>query len=513
MKDYPELADIDPTELKLDRVHLVGIGGAGMSGIAHILLDRGATVSGSDMKDSRSLLALRAAGAKIVTQHEAENLSLSGQLPTCVVTSFAAIPATNPELVAAREQGIPVVRRSDVLAALMQGYKSIAIAGTHGKTSTTSMSVVALQAAGEDPSFAIGGQLTAAGTNAHHSTRSIFVAEADESDASLLTYRPRVGVVTTVEPDHLDYFGSHEAYYQVFDDFVATLQPGGYLIVCLDDDGAAALGERVSRDDITVLGYGSPAAAEKHPTILCAGKVTDITPHSTLTDATVEFALPTEDGAGTENAKAHHLKVYLPGTHMVYNAVAAVLAGAVSGVAIADLVQGINNFRGVRRRFDFHGRVHGGPFDGARVYDDYAHHPTEVRAVLTAARERVDAEGKGNRVLVVFQPHLYSRTQEFAAEFATALSLADQVLVLGIYGAREAPVAGVDSSVIADHITSRVGIVERIDEVPAAVAEVAQAGDLIVTMGAGSVTMVADPILDALSDFPDAEVKGETRES
>lgn len=191
--------------IDLSRVHLIGIGGAGMSGVARILLSRGATVSGSDVKDSRAVLALRFMGAHVAVGHAAENLSIAGEKPTVVVTSFAAIPQDNPELVAARELGIPVIRRSDLLGELMEGSTQVLIAGTHGKTSTTSMAVVAMQAAGMDPSFAIGGQLNKAGTNAHQGTGDAFVAEADESDASLLRYKPNIAVITNIEPDHLDF--------------------------------------------------------------------------------------------------------------------------------------------------------------------------------------------------------------------------------------------------------------------------------------------------------------------
>ena len=225
----------------LSRVHLIGIGGAGMSGVAHILLDRGAVVTGSDVKDSRPVRALRSQGAKVAVGHAPENLELSGQLPTVVVTSFAAIPKDNPELVRAHEENIPVIRRSDLLGELMEGYTQVLLAGTHGKTSTTSMTVVALQAAGMDPSFAIGGQLNRAGTNAHHGGGEVFVAEADESDASLLRYKPDVAVITNIEPDHLDYFGTREAYFEVFDAFADRVTDGGHLVVCLDDDNAAAL--------------------------------------------------------------------------------------------------------------------------------------------------------------------------------------------------------------------------------------------------------------------------------
>ncbi|PZP01049.1 MAG: UDP-N-acetylmuramate--L-alanine ligase, partial [Corynebacterium urealyticum] len=222
----------------LSRVHMVGIGGSGMSGLARILLIRDAVVTGSDVKKSTAVEVLRTMGATIEIGHKAENLELGGEKPTVVVTSFAAIPQDNPELAAARAAGIPVIRRSDLLAELMDGHRQILLAGTHGKTSTTSMAVNALQQAGLDPSFAIGGQLNRAGTNAHSGTGEAFVAEADESDASLLRYSPTVAVITNIEPDHLDFFQTPERYYQVFDDFADRIVEGGYLVVCLEDEHA-----------------------------------------------------------------------------------------------------------------------------------------------------------------------------------------------------------------------------------------------------------------------------------
>src|ERR1035437_8675956 len=229
---------------ELARVHMVGIGGAGMSGVARILLARGGQVSGSDAKESRGVLALRARGAQVRIGHDASALDLLPGGPTVVVTTTAAIPRSNPELVAARERGIPITRRPVVLATLMRGLRDVLIAGTHGKTSTTSMLVVALQQCGFDPSFAIGGELNESGANAHHGTGEVFVAEADESDGSLLEYSPSVVVGTNVDSDHLDYFGTVEAYVAVFDAFIERIEPEGLLIACDDDPGSAALADR-----------------------------------------------------------------------------------------------------------------------------------------------------------------------------------------------------------------------------------------------------------------------------
>lgn len=479
---------------RLQRVHMVGIGGAGMSGIARILLDRGVAVSGSDMKESRVVLALRAAGAVIGVGHRAENLDLAGGAPDAVVTSFAAIPQDNPELVAARERGIPVLRRSDMLALLMADSRAVLISGTHGKTSTTSMAVVGLQAAGLDPSFAIGGQLNRAGTNAHNGTGDVFVAEADESDGSFLTYSPTVAVVTNIEADHLDYYGTEAAYHAVFGEFAGRIRDGGALVACVEDDGAAELAERAAAgelplaDGVRVFGYGAEAALAAHPSVPAGAVVLE---SAALPDGGSRARVRLD---GVPGAPVVELTVHTPGHHMVLNAAASLLAGVLVGADPQSVADGIGDFEGVRRRFEFHGEV-----GGVEVYDDYAHHPTEVRAVLSAARAKVDARG-GGRVIVVFQPHLYSRTVAFAAEFAAALEFADSAVVLDIFGAREDPVEGVDSRIITGKMTTPVVFEPRFSDVPERVAEIVRPGDIVLTVGAGTVTMLADEILHRLGE-------------
>jgi UDP-N-acetylmuramate--alanine ligase len=397
----------------LQRVHMVGIGGAGMSGIARILLARGGQVSGSDAKESRTVLALRARGAQVRIGHDASALDLIPGGPTAVVSTHAAIPKDNPELVAAAERGIPVVLRPAVLASLMSGHQTLLVAGTHGKTSTTSMLVVALQHCGVDPSFAVGGELNEAGTNAHHGSGTVFVAEADESDGSLLQYDPNVVIVTNVEADHLDFFGTTEAYVQVFDDFADRIAPGGVLVVCLDDPGSAALAERVASRGlpIRVIGYGGDDPAG---TVPLAARLLDWEARDVGGVARVQLD-------GEDHPRTMTLSV--PGRHMALNALGALLAAREVGAEVDEIIEGIGGFGGVHRRFQYTGRE-----NGVRVFDDYAHHPTEVRAVLGAARELVRTSG--GRVLVVFQPHLYSRTSAFATEFGEALDLADEVVVL-----------------------------------------------------------------------------------
>ncbi len=476
----------------LARVHMVGIGGAGMSGLARILLARGGRVSGSDGRESRAILDLRARGAQVRVGHDPAALDLIDGGPTVVVTTQAAIPHDNPELVEARRRGIPVLYRPQVLAQLMDGYRTLLITGTHGKTSTTSMAVVALQHCGADPSFAIGGELNESGTNAHHGSGGVFVAEADESDGSLLQYRPDVVVVTNIEADHLDFFGTEAAYVRVFDEFTALIRPGGTLVVCLDDPGAAALGGRcapaLAAAGVAVIGYGAGEYAHLAPGVPIAGRLSRVQPRGTGSSVQTEL-LPPAVPAPIERG----MTVTLPGTHMALNAVGALLGvlAVAPAVQAATVIDGIEGFGGVHRRFEYRGTA-----GQIAVYDDYAHHPTEVRAVLTAAREVVSATG--GRVVAVFQPHLYSRTEEFAAQFAEALSLADEVLVADVYGAREEPRPGVTGRLISDAVTVPAAFVASVSDLPSAVAARARAGDLVLTIGAGDITMQAPPILAAL---------------
>lgn len=456
-----------PVELA-DRVHLIGIGGAGMSGIARILLARGVQVSGSDAKESAAVLALRALGARIEVGHDAAHLPA----PPATVVVSSAIRETNPELAAARASGLPVAHRARALAALAVGRRLAAVTGTAGKTSTTSMLTVALQHCGLDPSFAIGGDLTS-GSGAHEGTGELFVVEADESDASFLAFSPEVAIVTNVEADHLDHYGSAAAYRGAFVAFLDRLMPGGTLVTCADDAGAAELAAVADRRGTRVLRYGRAAGA--------AARLVEFTPDGPGARITLEL-----DGA------THRLRLPVPGEHMALNALAALLAGLALGAPVEGLLGGLAAFDGVRRRFEFRGRA-----AGVAVYDDYAHHPTKVAAQLRAAR---DVAGTG-RVVVAFQPHLYSRTRDFAREFGAALGLADEAVVLDVYGAREDPEPGVSGALVAEHVTlpaQHVHYVPRWADVPAAVAGLARPGDLVITMGAGDVTVLAPEILREL---------------
>jgi UDP-N-acetylmuramate--alanine ligase len=480
----------------LARTHLVGAGGVGMSAIGRILLDRGWQVSGSDAKASRVLTGLDARGAVTMVGQRAENIDLLPGGPTAVVVSSAIHP-DNPEVLEAHARGIPVIRRAEALAALMSGHRSVCIAGTHGKTSTTSMLTVALQHAGLDPSFAIGGELNESGSGAHAGSGDIFVAEADESDGSFLSFAPHGAVITNVEPDHLDHHGTAEAYATVFAEFVGRIAPGGFLVVGIDDVGVRSLLERVSAGGATglprIVSYGHSVDADvriRHtrstrPTRSGGVAGTDAVAGRSAVGVAAEVTVP--GGAVVEIALG------VPGRHMVTNATGALAAGLELGVDPQVLAEGLAGFTGVRRRFEFKGSA-----AGIRIYDDYAHHPTEIAATIAAAR---GVTGTG-RLVVVFQPHLYSRTVAFADSFAAALGAADVAVVLDVYGAREDPLPGVTGQLIADAVprgATRVRYVPSLAQAPAAVARLLRPGDVVITMGAGDVTMLGPELLAVLN--------------
>ncbi|MGH3846619.1 MAG: UDP-N-acetylmuramate--L-alanine ligase, partial [Pseudonocardiaceae bacterium] len=341
---------------QLARTHLIGIGGAGMSGVARIVLARGGAVSGSDAKDSPALPALRALGAKVTVGHAAGNLDQLDADPTVIISTKAVhqTDPDNPELVEGARRGIPVIHRSAALAALMTGYRVACITGTAGKTSTTSMLTVALQHCGADPSFLIGGDLTSCGSGAHHGGGEIFVAEADESDGTFLAYSPDVAVVTNVEADHLDHHGTVEAYAASFDVFVTRLRPGGVLIANADDPGSAALAGRARQCGLRVRCYGRAATGVGDLQLLA------YTPDGARGAATAALIGP--------GGVAHQVRldVALPGEHMAYNGLAALLTGLELGLPLPGLLAGVAGFGGVRRRFEFKGQA-----VGVRVYDDY----------------------------------------------------------------------------------------------------------------------------------------------
>ncbi|MBF6045597.1 UDP-N-acetylmuramate--L-alanine ligase [Streptomyces sp. NRRL B-1677] len=457
----------------MDRPHFIGIGGAGMSGIAKILAQRGAQVAGSDAKESATAEALRALGATVHIGHAAGHLAEDA---TCVVVS-SAIREDNPELAAAAERGIPVVHRSDALARLMDGLRPIAVAGTHGKTTTTSMLAVALDALGLDPSYAIGGDLDAPGSNARHGAGEIFVAEADESDRSFHKYAPEVAIILNVELDHHANYASMDEIYESFETFVGRIRPGGTLVVAADQAGARELTERIAenaaRHDIEVVTYGEAEDADV--------RVLKVTPRGLTSEVTVLL-----------NGKMLTFTVSVPGRHYAHNAVAALAAGIALGIPAHNLASAIGKYTGVKRRLQLKGEA-----AGVQVIDSYAHHPTEMTADLEAIR----GAAAGSRVLVVFQPHLFSRTQELGTEMGRALALADGSVVLDIYPAREDPVPGVTSALIIDAAVAAGADVRAEHDmaaIPDVVAGMARPGDLVLTMGAGDVTDLGPKILARL---------------
>jgi UDP-N-acetylmuramate--alanine ligase len=465
-----------PSWQDLGAVHLVAIGGAGMSAVARLLLARGITVSGSDAADSAVLAALRAAGARVDVGHDPSHLAGAD---TVVVSS--AVREDNPELAAARAAGLRVLHRSQALAALTRGSRTVAVAGANGKTTTTSMLAVALVAARQDPSFASGGEVAQLGTNAALGAGGAFVVEADESDGSFLVYRPDVAVVTNVQPDHLDFYGTREAVASAYAEFARTVPEGGLLVACHDDPGSRALAEDVRADGARVLTYGEDPGA-------------DLRVVSSRAEGLGSRSVLERDGA------RHELDLRVPGPHNVANACAAFLAATAGlGVAADDVIAGLAGFTGARRRFEVRGEV-----AGITVVDDYAHNPAKVAAVVGTAADIVRRAGRG-RVLVVFQPHLFSRTRDFAEEFAAALAPADLVVLLDVYGAREAPVPGVTSDLVAEPLaqlpgTRRVEVGADRDAAVAALVAAARPGDLVLTVGAGDVTALAPRLVEGLTE-------------
>ena len=446
------------------RIHFIGIGGSGMSGLARIALADGITVSGSDAKDSSVLAALSALGATVYNTHDAAHVD-----GVDVVIYSTAISPANPEIVRALERSIPIMTRAKALATLMHGLTSIAIAGTHGKTTTSSMATVAFQACGVDPSFAIGGTLSASGSNAHRGTGKFFIAEADESDGSFIAYHPHAAIVTNIEHDHVDFFATPEDVVKVFADFATTIPNSGFLIYCNDDAGSRTFGESVTHcqkfsygvqgdsdlkiDQIELTAQGSRARA------IWKGRVV----------GTIELAVP--------------------GHHNLLNAAGTLALGLAFDLNPTALLSGLHSFRGAGRRFELKATV-----NGIRIIDDYGHHPTEISVTLDAARRYAD----NGRVLVIFQPHRYSRTQAFLEQFAISLDKADDVTLLEIYAASEQPIPGVSALSIAEkmeHGHFLPNFIEASDRVVA----LANPGDVILTLGAGDVNSLAPIIADGLT--------------
>ncbi len=466
---------VDPVPLgQLGKVHFAAIGGAGMSGIARIMMSAGVTVSGSDSTASPLTEQLSAAGARVSIGHAAANL---GDADTLVVST--AIRPDNPELVEAQRRGLRVLHRAAALASVMLGRQGIAVAGTHGKTTTTSMITTVLLHCGADPSYVIGGILAETGLGAAQGDGDTIVVEADESDGSFLMLAPAAAVVTSVEADHLDNYGTLAAIEAAFAAFAGKIAESGLLLVSADDAGARALTGAV-RPGVTALTYGTSEDASY--------RVTGVRTRGMRTELTIT------GGPGTVLAGAGpvQLEVAVPGRHNALNAAAAFAVTVQLGVSAADAVAGLAAYRGAKRRMELKGEA-----DGVQVIDSYAHHPTELAADLAAAREVV----AGGRVIAVFQPHLFSRTRIFATEFGAALGQADEAVVLDIYAAREDPEPGVTGRLVSDAVPGGAAVfVPDKAAVPGIIAGLAKPGDLVLTMGAGDVTALGPQIVAALAD-------------
>ena len=464
------------------RVHMIGIGGAGMSGIARLLVARGIEVSGSDLKASAGVDDLLGFGAAVSVGHRKEQVTAAGTPDAVVVSS--AIPDRNPELVEARRLGIRVLARAQVLAALMSGSRGVAVAGTHGKTTTTSMIAVILERVGLDPTFVIGGDLNESGSGARHGDGPWFVAEADESDGSFLLLAPEVAVVTNVEVDHVDFYSGAEETRAAFARF---LERARTTVVCGDDPGALDAVRRAGRNS----GPGRSAADGD-----AAGSGDAIT-YGTGPRNAVRVMVDAASGRGVRGTVAVDgrevpVRLRVPGVHNLLNAAAAMLAARAAGVDPEEAAAALRDFAGVRRRFEFRGMGR-----GAEFYDDYAHHPTEVRATLAA----VPSEYR--RVVAVFQPHRYTRTEAMWGALGESLGEADVVVITDVYGAGELPIPGVTGKLLVESLTEsapakRVLYLPKRSDVVQFLTREVRPGDLVLTLGAGDVTTVADEALERI---------------
>lgn len=461
----PDLTMTLPDDL--GALHFVGIGGSGMSGIARLFLEAGYTVTGSDVRESSNVLALRDLGATIAIGHDAANV---GDADTLVVTG--ALWQDNPEYQLALQKGLPVLHRSQALAWLISKKRLVSVAGAHGKTTSTGMIITGLLGLGEDPSFVNGGVIESLGKSSQTGTGELFVVEADESDGSFLLYDTAVALITNVDPDHLDHYGSLEAFQDAFVTFAR--EAGEFVVVSSDDAGAVAVTEKLRAQDAgkKVITFGEAEDA-------------DVRVHSIVTDGPVAFSVR---HAGAD----YSAQLRIPGRHNAINAAGAFAVLTGLGFEPAASLAAIAQFGGTERRFELHGTV-----GGVSVYDDYAHHPTEVAAALSAARTVV---GSG-RIIAVHQPHLYSRTRLFAQEFAETLeTYADETVVLDVYGAREDPEPGVTGALVADRFEHPEHVAFIADWQAAAdhTAEIARDGDFVITLGCGDVYRIVPQLLESL---------------
>ena len=461
---------------RTQRIHFVGIGGSGMSGIAEVMLTMGYEVSGSDLKATDVTERLVRLGGRVFTGHEASNVEGAQ-----VVVISTAVQHDNPEVAAARAAEIPVIARAEMLAELMRMKYGIAVGGSHGKTTTTSMVAAVLARGGLDPTIVVGGRLHSLGTNARLGHGTFLVAEADESDGSFLRLSPAVTVVTNIDREHLDHYKDLEEIQQAFIYFANRVPFYGVAIVCTDDAGVRGVLSRLTKRHVR---YGTTADAE-----IRAERIE-------LHPAGSRFRVH------AFGAELGLVELQVPGRHNVLNALAAIGVGLEIDIGFTHIAESLAGFRGVARRFELRGEV-----NGVQVYDDYGHHPTEIAATLAAAKPR------GGRVLVIFQPHRYSRTAALTREFGNAFGDATRVWVLDIYAASEAALPGVTSeSIIAAARASGASHVEYAPDPQAAIAAIAndaRSGDIVFTLGAGDVWKLGDSVLEALRTR--AAVGGGTR--
>lgn len=454
---------------ELGRVHFVGIGGAGLSAIARIMAARGVPVTGSDDNDTPFLGPLRELG---VTCHLGYDAAHLGEADTVVVTTAAR--EDNPEVLEAQRRGLRLYPRSAGLAAVMAGRRVLAVAGTHGKTTTTSLLTVALTEAGAEPSYAVGGVLSATGRNSDVGASDLFVAEADESDGAFLVYDTHAAIVLNVEADHLDIWGTEEAYAAAFDEFADGIDPSGFLVCCVDDPGAARVAERQREAGSRVITVGLGEGAE----LRAVGLRT--------------IGTGTEFDVLRDGERLCGVALQIPGRHYVVDALAALAMGLELGLDVAALAAGLGSFTGTRRRMELIGEA-----GGVRVFDSYAHHPSEIRGDLEAAR----ALAGDGRVVVCFQPHLVSRTRRLGAEMAEALGAADEVVVMDVYLAREDADPEVSGAQIAETVPLPAQRVTYLPDRAAAVSALvrrARPGDVVLTLGAGDVTELAPRVVAEL---------------
>lgn len=464
----------DVREMKVTRAHFIGIGGAGMSGIALVLHERGCKVTGSDLKNSHYVRELQAAGIEVKIGHVASTID---EVAPEVVVISTAIPETNPELVRARELGIPIWPRAKMLSHLSAHDTTIAVAGTHGKTTTSSMCATMLDKMGLDPSFLIGGVVEGYDTNGKSGKGGYFVCEADESDGSFMYLYPHIAVVTNVEADHLDHYGTLAAIEETFTKFMALVGEAGTVVVCGDKPRVVELAHASGRHVVT---YGFDqncdyriVEGEKHAGEL-ASHMSVITPTGQEVAVTIQ-----------QN----------PGRHNLQNACACIAVAEALGLSAKDAAAALSQFKGARRRFTLVGKV-----AGVTVVDDYGHHPTEIKATLAAAKSLAF-----KRIVVVFQPHRYSRTQALIQEFAHAFDDADVLRVMDVFSAGEMPIPGVSGRLVAQtvvdaHEASDVVFIPNRKNLIAKLVQDAREGDLLITMGAGDVTSIGPAFIAAMED-------------